>query len=73
MTGLVDWAAARARMIMAFIVLSLLVGGFAYANLPKEGEPDIQIPGLVYLGSLPRYLSKRQRDTACKGYGNRTG
>ena len=37
MTGLVDWAAARARMIMAFIVLSLLVGGFAYANLPKEG------------------------------------
>lgn len=30
MTGLVDWAAARARMVIAFVVLSLLVGGFAY-------------------------------------------
>ena len=53
MTGLVDWAAARARMIMAFIVLSLLVGGFAYANLPKEGEPDIQIPGLFISVPFP--------------------
>ena len=25
MTGLVDWAAARARMILAFIALSLLL------------------------------------------------
>jgi multidrug efflux pump len=40
-------------MIMAFIVLSLLVGGFAYANLPKEGEPDIQIPGLFISVPFP--------------------
>ena len=53
MTGLVDWAAASARMIMAFIVLSLLVGCFAYANLPKEGEPDIQIPGLFISVPFP--------------------
>ncbi len=53
MTGLVDWAAGRARMILAFIVLSLLVGGFAYANLPKEGEPDIQIPGLFISVPFP--------------------
>lgn len=53
MTGLVDWAASRARMIMAFIFLSLLVGGFAYANLPKEGEPDIQIPGLFISVPFP--------------------
>ncbi len=53
MTGLVDWAAERARMIMAFIALSLLVGGFAYANLPKEGEPDIQIPGLFISVPFP--------------------
>ncbi|WP_298801708.1 efflux RND transporter permease subunit [uncultured Lentibacter sp.] len=53
MTGLVDWAASRARMILAFIVLSLLVGGFAYANLPKEGEPDIQIPGLFVSVPFP--------------------
>ncbi|MDQ2089190.1 efflux RND transporter permease subunit [Marimonas arenosa] len=53
MTGIVDWAAARARMILAFIALSLLVGGFAYANLPKEGEPDIQIPGLFVSVPFP--------------------
>ncbi|MEV8466313.1 efflux RND transporter permease subunit [Fluviibacterium sp. DFM31] len=46
MTGIVDWAAARARMVMAFIVLSLAVGGFAYSKLPKEGEPDIEIPAI---------------------------
>jgi len=46
MIGVVDWAASRARMVIAFIVLSLAVGGFAYWNLPKEGEPDIDIPAL---------------------------
>jgi multidrug efflux pump len=46
MTGIVDWAAGRARMIVAFILLSLLVGGYAYSTLPKEGEPDIEIPAL---------------------------
>ncbi|MEX5578882.1 efflux RND transporter permease subunit [Pseudophaeobacter sp. A-200-2] len=46
MTGIVSWAADRARMVLAFIVISLLVGGFAYVSLPKEGEPDIDIPML---------------------------
>ena len=31
MVGMVDWAAARARMVLAFILLSLAVGGFAGA------------------------------------------
>ena len=47
MTGLVDWAITRARMVLAFIVLSLAVGTFAYAVLPKEGEPDIEIPAII--------------------------
>ncbi|MGR3436723.1 MAG: efflux RND transporter permease subunit, partial [Shimia sp.] len=51
MTGIVDWAASRARMVIAFIVLSLAVGTFAYVSLPKEGEPDIEIPAVVI--SLP--------------------
>ena len=46
MTGIVDWAAERARMVIAFIALSLVVGGYAYIALPKEGEPDIEIPAL---------------------------
>jgi multidrug efflux pump len=46
LTGLVDWAGARARMILAFILLSLVAGTFAYRSLPKEGEPDIEIPAV---------------------------
>jgi multidrug efflux pump len=46
MTGIVDWAGERARMIIAFIVLTLVLGSAAYVSLPKEGEPDIEIPAL---------------------------
>ncbi len=53
MTGIVDWAAARARMVLAFIALSLIVGGFAYVGLPKEGEPDIEIPALFVSVPFP--------------------
>lgn len=44
MTGIVDWAGQHARMVIAFIVMSILAGAFAYGTLPKEGEPDIEIP-----------------------------
>ena len=53
MTGIVDWAASRARMVIAFIVLSILAGGFAYWSLPKEGEPDIEIPALFVSVQFP--------------------
>ncbi|MFX0547103.1 efflux RND transporter permease subunit [Roseovarius sp. S1116L3] len=53
MTGIVDWAAQRARMVLAFIALSLLAGGLAYTTLPKEGEPDIEIPALFVSVPFP--------------------
>ncbi len=53
MTGIVDWAASRARMVIAFIILSLVVGGYAYDQLPKEGEPDIEIPALFVSVPFP--------------------
>ncbi len=53
MTGIVDWAAARARMVIAFIVLSILAGTLAYISLPKEGEPDIEIPALFVSVPFP--------------------
>jgi multidrug efflux pump len=53
MTGLVDWAAARARMVIAFIILSVLAGSMAYVSLPKEGEPDIEIPALFVSVPFP--------------------
>lgn len=53
MTGMVDWAGNRARMVLAFIALSLLAGGFAYSVLPKEGEPDIEIPAVFISVPFP--------------------
>ncbi|MEM8803530.1 MAG: efflux RND transporter permease subunit, partial [Pseudomonadota bacterium] len=53
MTGIVDWAASRARMVLAFIILSLLAGGMSYVGLPKEGEPDIEIPAVFVSVPFP--------------------
>ncbi|NOC82816.1 efflux RND transporter permease subunit [Ruegeria sp. HKCCD6428] len=53
MTGIVAWAADRARMVLAFIAISLVIGGFAYVSLPKEGEPDIEIPALFVSVQFP--------------------
>ncbi|SMO34874.1 efflux RND transporter permease subunit [Ruegeria faecimaris] len=53
MTGIVSWAAGRARMVLAFIAISLIVGGYAYVGLPKEGEPDIEIPALFVSVQFP--------------------
>ena len=44
MKQIVDWAVHRARMVLFFVVLSLIAGIYSYTNLPKEGEPDIEIP-----------------------------
>ncbi|MXU65642.1 efflux RND transporter permease subunit [Oceanomicrobium pacificus] len=46
MKGIVDWASHNARMIMALVLLSIGAGVLAYTGLPKEGEPDIEIPAL---------------------------
>ncbi len=53
MTGIVDWAASRARMVIAFIALSFMAGVFAYTGLPKEGEPDIEIPAVFVSVPFP--------------------
>ena len=44
MTGLIDGAISRARMVLAILVCAILVGLVTYIELPKEAEPDIQFP-----------------------------
>ena len=46
MTGIIHWASQRARINFALIIASLAAGIFSYTGLPKEGEPDIEIPAL---------------------------
>jgi len=52
-TGIVDWAAARARMVLAFILVSVAAGLYAYVSLPKEGSPNIDVPVLYISVPLP--------------------
>ncbi|KAJ55650.1 acriflavine resistance protein B [Actibacterium mucosum KCTC 23349] len=53
MTGIIDWAGNHARMVIAFIVMSITAGAFAYVGLPKEGEPDIEIPAIFISVPFP--------------------
>ncbi|KPQ06801.1 MAG: Cation/multidrug efflux pump [Rhodobacteraceae bacterium HLUCCA12] len=53
MERIVDWAAAHARMVIALILLTLGAGAAAYLNLPKEGEPDIEVPALFVSVPFP--------------------
>ena len=53
MNVLVSAAIGRARMVIAFIVLSLTAGWFAYSGLPKEGSPSIDIPMLYVSVTYP--------------------
>ncbi|MCA0043664.1 efflux RND transporter permease subunit [Celeribacter litoreus] len=53
MRGIVDWAGEHARMVLAFVALTLIAGAYAYVSLPKEGEPDIEIPGLYVSVPFP--------------------
>ncbi|MCC5992721.1 MAG: efflux RND transporter permease subunit [Rhodobacteraceae bacterium] len=53
MTGLVFWAAGRARMILALMAMTLFAGAAAYVGLPKEGEPDIEVPAVIITVPFP--------------------
>lgn len=44
MNGLIDGAIGRARMVLAILVCAILAGSVTYVKLPKEADPDIQIP-----------------------------
>ncbi len=53
MTGIVDWAAAHTRMVLALLVISVGAGLFSYFSLPKEGAPNIDVPVLFISVPLP--------------------
>ena len=45
---LVDLAIRNARLTISVLLFLMLVGTLAYINIPKEAEPDIQIP-IIYV------------------------
>ncbi|NQV79313.1 MAG: efflux RND transporter permease subunit [Alphaproteobacteria bacterium] len=48
MLDLIDQAFAHARTVLSALALILISGTIAYINIPKEAEPDINIP-IIYV------------------------
>jgi multidrug efflux pump len=70
---LVETAIANARLTLSVLVFLMVAGALSYINIPKEAEPDIQIPilyvSLHYSGISPEdseRLLLRPMETALK-------
>lgn len=48
MNALIDAALSRSRTVLATLVLLLIAGAVAYMEIPKESDPDINIP-IIYV------------------------
>ncbi|MDF2096030.1 efflux RND transporter permease subunit [Aquibaculum arenosum] len=48
MNSLIDAALGHARTVLATLTLLLIAGTYAYLSIPKEAEPDVNIP-IVYV------------------------
>jgi len=46
--SIVDYAIRNARLTISILVFFLIAGALAYQSIPKEAEPDIQIP-IIYV------------------------
>lgn len=52
MTGLVDFAINRARMILAIFLCALAAGLYSFLTLPREADPDIPFPFVIVIVPL---------------------
>jgi multidrug efflux pump len=52
LTGIVDFAIGRARMILAIFVCALIAGLIAFLTLPREADPDIPFPFVIVVVPL---------------------
>jgi multidrug efflux pump len=48
MSALIDAALSHSRTVLTSLLLILIAGTYAYVNIPKEADPDINIP-IVYV------------------------
>ena len=52
----VDYAISHARLTLAILAFILVAGFSAYLSIPKEAEPDVNIP-IVYVNVTQRGIS----------------
>ncbi|MEX2630698.1 MAG: efflux RND transporter permease subunit [Tistlia sp.] len=56
MNALIDAALGHKRTVLASLLLLLIAGVYAYAAIPKESDPDVNIP-IVYVSLSQRGIS----------------
>ena len=64
MTGVIDWAASRARMIVAFVILSLTSGDRGLYRPAERGRAGYRHSGPLRVGPFPRQ-SRPRTASAC--------
>ncbi|HBS35816.1 MAG TPA: transporter [Parvularcula sp.] len=53
MTGLIDAAFSRIRVVLTALLIVTIFGAFSYINIPREAEPDIPAPFVLVTLPLP--------------------
>jgi multidrug efflux pump len=56
MSKLIDYAISHARLTLATLIFLLVAGFSAYQTIPKEAEPDVQVP-IIYVNVTQRGIS----------------
>ncbi|MFY8114413.1 MAG: efflux RND transporter permease subunit, partial [Rhabdaerophilum sp.] len=56
MNGLIHYSITHARLTIAAMLFLLVAGVSAYLSIPKEAEPDVQVP-IVYVSVTQRGIS----------------
>src|SRR5215212_225741 len=56
MSRIVDFAISHARLTLATLLFLLVAGFSAYQTIPKEAEPDVQVP-IIYVNVTQRGIS----------------
>ena len=52
MNAIIDFALGHSRTVLSALVLLIVAGVVAYIDLPKESDPNINIPVMYVLNSL---------------------
>ncbi|MGH6909271.1 MAG: efflux RND transporter permease subunit, partial [Phenylobacterium sp.] len=52
-SGLIDGAIKRRKVVLGVTVIAMIFGFFAYLNMPREAQPDIDLPYISVIVPFP--------------------
>ncbi len=61
MNAIIDAAVSHSRTVLATLLMLLIAGTFAYINIPKEADPDVNIP-IIYVAMTHSGISPQDAE-----------